>query len=145
MDIARFLTDISDYYSKKPSSWNLNEYLSIYAENCPYRTYHEFYESAQLKKEKLCPTDNIELISKFRPVFVQLFDHALSLSLKSDSNQLKDFFDSIHCLSESLIVKEKWDSRAFWNIYIMPYCKRWNVKFPRMRRYFFRFFIFNRH
>lgn len=144
LNIECFLHDIQCFYSKNPSAWEFNEYMSIFAENCPYGTYQEFLESALMKRKKLRPTDNKKLIADMRPVFAQLFDHASQLNSNNKTEQLKDFLDSIHCLSEALIVKKKWHSRDFWNVYIKPYCKRWNVQFPGMRKYFFRFFFFNR-
>lgn len=145
MDIDRFLKDIKKYYLKEMRDWNYEEFMLIFRNNCPRGSYEEFKNQDVFLSHALPTlTDNVPMFSVYRCVFSDLFDHALSLNAQKKTEQLKDFFNVIHCLPEALLWKKKWHSRDFWNLRIKPYCKRWNVKFPGMRKYFFRFFFFNR-
>ena len=145
MDLDKFLRDIKDYYLKEIQDWDYEEFMRIFKDSCPRGTYEEFKEQDVFLSQAIpIPTDNVFMFSVFRSVFSNLFDHALSLNTQSKTKQLKDFFNVIHCLPEALLWKNKWHSRDFWNLRIKEYCKRWNVKFPGMRKYFFRFFILNK-
>ena len=132
------------FFDQDIDTWQFNEFLKLFSQNAPNDNYDDYREEILCSINNAKPTDNTKLISQFRTVFKRLFAHALLLNSENKIEQLKDFLDSIHCLSEALIVNKKWHSRDFWNVYIKPYCKRWNVQFPGMRKYFFRFFIFNR-
>lgn len=145
MDLIKYLTDLKRFYLQEMKAWNYDEFMLIYKDNCPEIPYEEFLnQDVYFSVRFTTLTDNVEVFSNFRAVFAQLYDHALLLCRENKINQLKDFFHVIHCLPEALLWKKKWHSRAFWNHRIKRYCKRWNVKFPGMRKYFFRFFFFNR-
>lgn len=139
MNIMLFLKRIKSFYSQDISKWNYVDFLQLFSDNCPRGSFEEFSDSVYFKYKKPAPTDNVLKISEFRLVFSRFFDHAVLLCSEHKTDQLKDFFDSIHCLSEALLWKDKWDSKGFWKTYIKPYCKRWHVKFPGMRKLFIKF------
>lgn len=141
IDVNRLLKDLKKFYSRRMKDWSYDEFIEIFLENWPkhYESFEEFKKgqdwSFSIRKDNR-PTDNAQKISEFRPVFLELFNHALLLNSENKSEQLSDFFDTIHCLSEAMLWKGQWDSKSFWKLRIKTYCKRWGVRFPGMRKAF---------
>lgn len=147
IDVDRLLRDLKKFYSHRMKDWSYNGFIEIFSDNWPrhYETFEEFktiqdWSFSNRKNSRL--TDNAQKISELRPVFLELFNHALLLNSVNKTDQLSDFLDTIHCLSEALLWKGQWDSKSFWSYRIKPYCNRWGVRFPGMRKAFIPFPFF---
>lgn len=144
VDILIFFQKLLIFYQQDIKIWNFEHFKSLFLNNNPFPDKDDYDLDIQVCFIHKTPIDNLEMISNYHPVFVELIKHAELLAEYGEIKQLKDFIDTIHCLADALWQKDVWHSRDFWNHRIKKYCKRWNVQFPGMRKYFFRFLIFNR-
>lgn len=96
IDVNRLLKDLKKFYSRRMKDWSYDEFIEIFLENWPkhYESFEEFKKgqdwSFSIRKDNR-PTDNAQKISEFRPVFLELFNHALLLNSENKSEQLSDF------------------------------------------------------